>query len=326
MRERYIDIVKGLSILCIVLLHYAVGVFPDEINVFVGSFMITAFYVTSGWVDGMNEKELGLKTFIHKRFGQLGIPYLYWSCIIIAFDVLLCCLNYYDTKYLAKEVYKTFTLRGIGTLWFLPALLGGSIIWHWLKQKRWITVFFTLLLTVLYQEIYNHFFAGNETEISRIIDAPFRTIHNILQAWVGIAFGYYAYKMTKIKAPLLLFIAGCICLTGAYTAANYDPLSFGWSYIAPLWGPLGLIYLFKSVQNHDSLNYLNYWGKNSLNLMLTHYSITLVIAQLLINKFLHMPFMGWITLVAFVFSLPIQHFFVYLVNRFAIKTLGKSKK
>lgn len=46
-RERYIDIVKGLAILCIVLLHYENGLFPTKVNVFVGSFMITTFYVTA---------------------------------------------------------------------------------------------------------------------------------------------------------------------------------------------------------------------------------------------------------------------------------------
>ena len=60
-RQRYIDIVKGLSILCIVLLHYGLGAFPNQINVFIGSFMITAFYVTSGWVDGMSTKKLPIK-------------------------------------------------------------------------------------------------------------------------------------------------------------------------------------------------------------------------------------------------------------------------
>ena len=32
-RERYIDIVKGLAILCIVLLHYENGLFPTKVNV-----------------------------------------------------------------------------------------------------------------------------------------------------------------------------------------------------------------------------------------------------------------------------------------------------
>ena len=127
----------------------------------------------------------------------------------------------------------------------------------------------------MYQELYNYYFVGKDAEIVRIIDAPFRTIYNILQAWVGIAFGYYAYKLTKITNPVYLFIAGIVCLGSAYIVANYYPFSMGWSYFAPLWGPLGLIYLFKSVEKYALFAYLNYWGQNSLNLMLTHYSITL---------------------------------------------------
>ena len=100
-RQRYIDIVKGLSILCIVLLHYGLGAFPNQINVFIGSFMITAFYVTSGWVDGMSTKKLPIKIFIRKRFAQSGLPYLYWSGILIAFDLVLWCFDYYDGKYIA---------------------------------------------------------------------------------------------------------------------------------------------------------------------------------------------------------------------------------
>lgn len=190
------------------LLHYGLGAFPNQINVFIGSFMITAFYVTSGWVDGMSTKKLPIKIFIRKRFAQLGLPYLYWSGILIAFDLVLWCFDYYDGKYIAKEIYKTITLRGIGTLWFLPALLGGGIIWHWLKQKNKIVLLSFLIFTIIYQEIYNIYLAGGDTEIAQIVNAPFRTIHNILQAWVGIAFGYYAYKWTKIKGPAGLFVIG----------------------------------------------------------------------------------------------------------------------
>lgn len=325
-RQRYIDIVKGLSILCIVLLHYGLGVFPNQLNVFIGSFMITAFYVTSGWVDGMSTKKLPIKTFIRKRFGQLGLPYLYWSGIFIAFDLVLWCFDYYDGKYIAKEIYKTITLRGIGTLWFLPALLGGGIIWHWLKQKNKIVLLLFLIFTIIYQEIYNIYLAGGDTEIAQIVNAPFRTIHNILQAWVGIAFGYYAYKWTKIKGPAGLFVIGVAFIGFSYMAANFYPFTRGWSYFAPLWGPLGLIYLFKSVEKYNLFSYFVYWGKNSLNLMLTHYSITLVMAQIIFEKILCIPFYGKNTLVAFACSLPIQHLLVYLVNRFAIKTLGKTKQ
>ena len=139
-RHRYIDIVKGLSILCIVLLHYEVGVFPKELNIFIGSFMITAFYVTSGWLDAMGSKAISIKEYTRKRFQQLGKPYIYWSVIILMFDLILCLFNYYDAQYLAKEIYKTITLRGIGTLWFLPALFFGGIIWQWLKRKALLKI------------------------------------------------------------------------------------------------------------------------------------------------------------------------------------------
>lgn len=41
MRERYVDMLKGLSILCITLLHYENGVLPKNLNIFIGSFMIS---------------------------------------------------------------------------------------------------------------------------------------------------------------------------------------------------------------------------------------------------------------------------------------------
>lgn len=135
-RERYIDIVKGLAILCIVLLHYENGLFPTKVNVFVGSFMITTFYVTAGWLMAMRKNALTTKELLHRRWQQLGLPYCYWTAIIIIFDVLLWGGGYYDTYYIARELYKSVTLRGIGTLWFLPALFFGELIWHWLAKNE----------------------------------------------------------------------------------------------------------------------------------------------------------------------------------------------
>ena len=321
-RHRYIDIVKGLSILCIVLLHYEVGVFPKELNIFIGSFMITAFYVTSGWLDAMGSKAISIKEYTRKRFQQLGKPYIYWSVIILMFDLILCLFNYYDAQYLAKEIYKTITLRGIGTLWFLPALFFGGIIWQWLKRKSKLRLFLLFVLTFAYRELYTDYFVGKESDTMRIIDAPFRTLYNISYALIGIAFGYYAFKITKLKTPQRLFFVGVGCLILAYISANYYKLG----YIAPLLGPLGLIYIFKSLEKYDIFSFLDYWGQNSLNLMVTHYSITLVLIQIVFENFLGVPFFGWMTLLAFLISLPIQYLFVYMIDRYIPQTLSKSKK
>lgn len=329
MRERYLDIVKGLAILCIVLLHYLNGLFPTEFYMFVGSFMISAFYVSSGWISARKTKELSLRGFIKKRFSQLGVPYIYWTAIILFFDSILWLCGYYDSYFIGKEIYKSIVLRGCGTLWFLPAMFFGGIIWQILSKKKGICVIIALVATVAYGFLYDYLFLASsralpDTTITEIINAPMRVVFNLLQAWVGIAFGYYAYNLSKrISSCKLLFFCGILLLVVSYYLANYFPSGVAWQYLAPLLGPLGWIYFFKSVQNMSIWNYLNYWGKNSLCLMVTHYSITLVIIRLFVTNYLHLPFEGWLSFCAFLISMPVQHLFVIVINKYAAKILGK---
>lgn len=330
MRERYVDMVKGLSILCIVFLHYEQGVLPHSINTFIGSFMITAFYVTSGWVSAMNNSERPLKELIKKRWKQLGIPYVWWTIIILSFDLILYAFGYYDLTFMGREVYKTLVLRGIGTLWFLPALFGCEIIWCWLKKqdKIWLIIL-ALVVTVCYNYYYGILLGGKKEIIYRIIDAPFRTISNMSRAWIGIAFGYYSYGilknyLSKANNSLLTVLGFVLCIF-AFITANYLPksLSFCWYLFAPLFGPLGFLLLMKSLQILKVLNFFDYWGKNSLNLMVTHYSIILVMFSILIEKLFKQPFNGWITIFCFIISLPIQYLLVKVVNKYFKFTLGK---
>ncbi len=331
MRERYIDIVKGLSILCITLLHYEDGIFPACINVFIGSFMITAFYVTSGWLTAMRPTSYSFKELVKKRWRQLGVPYLWWTGIILVFDLILYAFHYYDLSFIGREVYKTIMLRGIGTLWFLPALFGGELIWYGLRkqQKGWL-IAVALVLTIGYQYGYGAVFGGKTETIYRIIDAPFRTISNMLGAWVGIAFGYYAYKMLnknllRMSNKTVLAMSGLFFCTFAFVTANYLPASLGlfWNYLAPLFGPLGFLLLVKACQQSSLLDYFNYWGLNSLNLMVTHYSITLVLCTIIVEKGFAIPFYGWVTLLCFVISMLLQYLIVAPIDKYAKFTLGK---
>lgn len=329
-REKYVDIVKGLSILCITFLHYEQGVLPPSVNVFIGSFMITAFYVVSGWVSAMHPSQRTLKGLIKKRWKQLGIPYLWWTAIILIFDFTLLAFGYYDLRHIGTDIYKAITLRGIGTLWFLPALFGGEIIWHWLKsnKKAWLIVL-ALVLSLCYQYFYGQIFGGKTEAIYRIIDAPFRTIRNILEAWIGTAFGYYAYVFLKNNvlqlSKMTLALYGIFLCAFAFITANYLPLFLSpfWSLFAPLFGPLGWLLLAKSVQNWELLNFFNYWGLNSLNLMVTHYSMIMVLFTIVVENALHQPFLGWTTIVCFIISMPIQYFLVLAINKYAKFTLGK---
>ena len=231
--------------------------------------------------------------------------------------------------HIKTDIYKTITLRGIGTLWFLPALLGGEIIWFYLKKHNIILIVLAFIITICYQYFYHRIFDGNTDLMYRIIDAPFRTISNMLEAWVGIAFGFFAYLLCKKKllnrSNLVKgMIGGSLCIF-AFVLANYLPrgISIFWHYLAPLIGPLGLLLLFNSIQDLRILNYFSFWGQNSLNLMVTHYSIVLVILTLIVEDFFHMPYSGWVSILCFVVSMPVQYLLVILIDKFARFTLGK---
>ena len=127
-RFEYIDILKGFAILCITFLHFEAGVLPSWLNVWIGTFMISAFYLTSGWVMGLKDDKMTVKELVYKRLKSLGVPYLCFSGLIILFDIILLLWGYYDVMFLGREVYKTIVLRGIGTLWFLPSLFFGELL------------------------------------------------------------------------------------------------------------------------------------------------------------------------------------------------------
>ena len=148
-RLLYIDILKGWSILCIVFLHFETGVIPGWLNAWIGNFMIAAFYFTSGWLSGIKPKDITLKELAKKRWQTLGKPYIYFSILILLFDIILWVAGHYDIKYIAREIFKTITLRGIGTLWFLPSLFGGEIIFRFLHNKnKWTLTLLVLLITL----------------------------------------------------------------------------------------------------------------------------------------------------------------------------------
>lgn len=328
-RERYIDIVKGLSILCITFLHYEQGVLPSSVNTFIGSFMITTFYVTAGWISAMHPSSRTFKDLVRKRWRQLGIPYVWWTGIILLFDILLWGLGYYDLRYIGTDIYKSILLRGIGTLWFLPALFGGELIWYGLKKRPISLILLALLFTLCYQYVYGQIFVGRTEVLYRIIDTPFRTLSNMLNAWVGIAFGYEIYRMLQQKIETverykLALLGGGLCAF-AFVTANYLPAWLGvfWRLLAPLWGPLGWLLLAKAIQHWKILDFFNYWGVHSLNLMVTHYSITLVLFTIVIEKCFHQEFYGWTTILTFMLSIPIQYALVRIIQHYAKFTLGK---
>lgn len=332
-RLTYIDILKGFSILCIALLHFENGVFPLWLCAWIGNFMITAFYFTSGWLFSVKDKPISVKELCKKRWRSLGIPYLWFSFLIIVFDLILLIIGYYDWNFILREIYKTLTLRGIGTLWFLPALFGGEIIFIFLKNRKqkWLWGF-VLALSLIYAHYYGYWSAHyrNLSSVNQLIDAPFYTINNIVRAWIVVACGYviqllYAKVLENrslaIKILMGLLVCGCSIYFAAFSTVNLYSLSI---FFAPVLGPLGLLLLAMCVERLKFSRFFEYWGINSLILMATHYSFVLVLFQMFYQYIYgETKLSGISSLVFFAIALLLEYFIIEVINKRFRFLLGK---
>lgn len=330
-RERYLDIAKGIGILSIVLLHFLGPECISSLRIYIGLYMITIFYVVVGWIDAERTVSISSKELIIKRWKQLGVPYVSWTLIILSFDLLLFFGGYYDGKFILREVYKSFVLRGIGTLWFLPALFFGELLWNYVKKKNnaWLIVS-CIVFVLCYDFLYSKVFADKVDTIGRIIDAPFHTINNILNAFLFIAGGYalcLLYKRYKDMCNKYIWgiigLAVCICM---YMWTYYVKIPVIGTTIISLLTPWGIIMLAKSVQDLKCWNYLSYWGQHSLGLMVTHYSILLPICVIIQNYILDTAYLrlhGWRSALYIIPVMIIEYYLVSFVEKKYPRLLGK---
>lgn len=332
-RILYIDILKGWAILCIVFLHFENGVIPGWMNTWIGHFMISAFYFTSGWLAGIRPRKISVKELAKKRWQTLGKPYIYFSIFILAFDFFLMIWGYYDLKFIARETYKILTLRGIGTLWFLPSLFGGEIIFRYLLNKNNLFIILGVLtITLIYLHYYNIWLVKyrNISELNQIIDAPFCTIRNILISLpvIGLSYMIGKWSLPKLEKTktTIVFILGII-ITGLsiYINGGFCPFSFGIisPLIVPVIGPLGLLLIAYPIKKGIIVEFLSFWGINSLVMMVTHYSILLVICQILDFAIFHELFSGIRTLIWFAITVIAEYPIVWFFDNKAKWMLGK---
>ena len=333
-RLDYIDATKGVAILCITFLHVEQGVIPAWLNTWIGMFMISAFYVTSGWVTGINDKPKTARELFKKRIKQLGVPYLWFSLLIILFDVLWVVLGLMDSGILLRDIYKTIALRGIGTLWFLPVLLIGEYIFTLIRnnKKVWFWATVGLATTLLINHVYNSFWLSirDNSELYKIIDAPMQPIVRGLYAWPIIAIGYILGKrwgrsiMEVNKIKLLSISASLFAISFILIIEPPFNIYYINGLLSNTLPAIAFMCLFAVFTKGFITRFFTYWGVNSLILMCTHFSITMEILMAFDKHILHhSTFEGYRTILYFVICIILTYPLVYLFNGKLKFMLGK---
>lgn len=327
-RVEAIDWMKGLCIISIVLLHVEDGIFPMWLNTIISIFMITGFYVTSGWVHGLkHEKPVNLKVFTRKRLKSLAVPYLWFTLILLVIDVIFIFLGHYNFSVLLRDIYKSLVFNGIGTLWFLPVLFLGELAFMFFKSKNLNTVGLTsgLVVNLIVSFIIAQVEQDMGEPIRSLLTAPLFVIKNSAISLFVITGTYYISKScvskwsgkTNLLLGILLVATSFACVYFGLPSMAGNCVFVG-SFLTLILSwlePLGILILLLHIKrNNIILGYLKYWGRNSIILMAIHYSILMELCIFVCNKFLDLPIYGTTSLVCFVLIMALQYPLAEVIN------------
>ncbi len=316
-------------------LHFENGWMDTEYNFFI--VRSPSFYLVVGWLWGLSSSRRTIKEHWGKRIQGLVKPYLWFSLLFLLFDVSMVILNQFDTIIIWRDLYKTLCLRGIGTLWFLPALLGGELLFIYTrdfatKNKLWIYLIgYCILLS--YDYWINNINITSNT-IKDIINAPVRVLVDVVNAYIYISIAYWIsrrigkeiFNTSKSKQ----FFLGSFLLLIAFVILNFllnigtipDLLLF---IVGNVCAGIGILCLFKAIENYKFIEKpLSYCGRNSLAIMAVHFGILFQIALVINRTVLHNEhYSGFITVIYFLIATIMMIVITELINRKFKFIIGK---
>lgn len=290
-RIGFIDIAKCIAILMIVDVHLQSGaLFPLG-----ETFHVAAFFVISGVISGFKDNfaKEEFSIFAKKRFKGLIYPYITLNIAYILFSLALSLL--FTHKSILPNILKFVSVQGNGTLWFLPVLFIGEIIffilYKHLKSKGNVASVLLLLLGVFggagleKLNLIGRGIYGVGSLKGIFITGPITILLSSLIASGLIALGFILSKLIKslsvrnVKNIVVLSIVSVISFIvdrlfiSLYTA-DIHKMAIGNPFIyivCTLTGCtlcLSLALLLDFIPKTSGV--LGFYGKNSIIIMTTH--------------------------------------------------------
>ncbi len=156
-RVQYIDIARGIAIICIIIGHLD----NYQIVRVVYTFHVPIFFFITGYFTSAN---LPIKKFIKNKVHTLMLPYMYASLALIIMNTLKSFVfigsnaakdTFLEWVYAAiygagVTIYQPFYIRAIGALWFLWATFWGSIFLRFLLSVRGERIRIALVLVLFF--------------------------------------------------------------------------------------------------------------------------------------------------------------------------------
>jgi len=142
MRKRYIDILKGIGVLLVIIGHLVD--YNSPLKIWIYSFHMPLFFFISGFLYKKNNKNL--KLFIKKKFKSLLIPYFIFNIISLIFNPLY--ISNID-EVINGIFYIKSSVPWNSSLWFLPILFITNLLYYFIDHLSEKYKFISVLIILL---------------------------------------------------------------------------------------------------------------------------------------------------------------------------------
>lgn len=337
-RLDYIDIAKGIGILCVIWGHIVTNNFSGS---FIYAFHMPLFFFLSGMFFN-GAKYTSFFDFIKKRGRRLLVPYVIYSVVTWAIWAVFNRLTGNNTVNIWQSLLETVYARGSGqflhhnsALWFIPCLFAVEIMYYFVsKLKRWLIIPVCLLISGVSMTL-EHFFGEEYLFLlpwnldAAMMALPFYAVGNVFSWKPELHNRLLDYTrnhiIISIAAVMILFAVVGV-LTKFFGTVSMGHSYYGNEYIfhiRALMGSFAVCWLSVLVSQAKYIGKLKqglkWFGENSLDVMCTHIPVkgVLIVAvaillhtsnQMVTDNVLY-------ALMVFVLTVAIEVVLIWAINR-----------
>ncbi len=342
-RLPYLDIVKGLGIILVVLGH--IEYISEPLRTWISSFHMPVFFIVSGLLIRIkHEEDLPMKSILHKKARGILIPYFWFSLLYFVIDIFNVSFGKISTFDFYKNQIASLTFYGSSVLWFLPALFLACTGFLFLHKKfpKYVSIPLIILLAAV--SILLEYFCLKPLYEANAQSLPVTSLIDLARVFLRgaidmsfVCFAYHAcplltkgdrFSPLQLLTGIVFFVMNLVlsqvngCVDTHFLKFNNVPLF----YLCAILGSVSLILICKNL-SPKYLGALMFFGKNSLIVMTTHlntyilYFAILIAWQIdtIVTRAKSYIFVFNIMVFTFLFEALI----IVIINRFFPFVLGK---
>lgn len=341
-RFEYIDYVKGIGILCIMLAH-VIQNFPvmNVVNTVVRSFHVPVFFMAAGMLRSYSDEKFDRyrtdrAEYVLKRAKQLLVPYVVFSIFnsVVKFSVLALKGNIGGD--VVREELRQLFITGNGTVWFLLTLFLVDCIFYFGSPPFLFRGFYEMIYVVAWMcmMLIVPFIWHLDSDLGTLF----------LRFVMGAGFYYAGYILCQLMKEYIMLnkwtgvtyiVIGLLAALFLRTDIDFFNGRFNYpvgSLVAALCISIGIINICFNLEAKDGTNaikqVLSYFGKNSLIVMLVHPTILLCVTYPLGARLSQISGVAGVIASVLIFAglCVLQIPFVFLINKYVPFLIGKQKQ